>query len=313
MNRRYVKIALLFIYCSLISTIVISQDLSLNLSISNKELSNIEFLNYKLELQNNGDSVSAKMPLNFYLEYYDEDASDWVYLEHSALDNHTRFGVIMPICFQPKNRVIIIKAKEKIIKTYQYSFLKGRKYSSKDYLFDKNTSLRLRGVFRLKNTKDNLIYSNEEEIIFTNYTGENRLALHYLKKLSIPHFVYAPTGVWSAIYSTTDEERFKEIEHAKYLIENYPNSKFICWAYLYLAWEELNYIENNLIAFYNDKNALNQAEIYVNKAIEFKDKHSIKNIKEIYGSIAYWKFHLMLNSYGAVIEYEKDLDYIDNL
>ena len=123
-------------------------------------------------------------------------------------------------------------------------------------------------------------YSNTQIVYFKNYTGEDKLAYQFLKEKPRPDFLYYP--FFSVFVDRSD------IEHAVYIVEHYPNSKFSLYCKLFLT---ISYYSLALEAAQSDKDSelaitrLRECKKYGFSILESKELKFIKKSEEILNSL----------------------------
>jgi hypothetical protein len=284
-----------------------AQDLSLQLNVINPVLNKIEPIFYELELVNNRKTLKHIIhPWNSNfspcLESYNEKLNIWEKIPGSG----KRQIIYQVIPWQIKTpELIYIKAGEHFKASFNYIGIYGDYASSNRYVFENKDSLKIRAVYSVNKEASELVYSNVVKISFTDYSGEDSLALNYLESLSVPHFIY------HSLLDYRWEEEYSNmpfISQASHLVSAFPNSKFAVWAYLGLAKIEgwVYDVENKTIVMSRD--AIIRAENFIKKGLEHGDTTCDPYFEELYSLILVQKMYSGLSSLLEIGDY---LEYLN--
>jgi len=318
------KNIILLISCTFFCTKAIGQDITLTLEIFNSELYNIEPLFYKVQVQNNSETVQES-DIFFgscrSLEIYNPISKEWNTLRDSEKTNQLRFNPTANQGFRSgiKSRKYWIKPQQKFVNQFAYFPFEGDFYNSVNYFFKEDDTIKIRVACRFNNNSDDIKYSNEIEIVVLKNDTE---VSQYLEKKHIPHFIFEPVLFHDFQGYFFPKEASIFPNEAKHIIANYPNSKFAAWADLHLAWNESLAANKNIseaqyglaqdstLALNNAKEQLINAETYLESALEGNNLVR-PYAKQLYYTIVENRFRLGL--YVDLEEYFKASEYVESL
>jgi hypothetical protein len=322
---KYKNIILLIVSYTFFCTKAIGQDITLTLEVFNSELYNIEPLFYEVQVQNNSEIVQESDIFFGYcqtLEIYNATSKTWGLLKESEKTNNSRFNPMANFGFHSglATRKYWIQPQQKFVNQFAYFPFEGDFYNSVNYFFKENDTIKIRVACRFNNNSDDIKYSNEIEIVVLKNDTE---VSQYLEKKHVPHFIFEPVLFHNFQGHFFPKEASIYPDEAKYIIANYPNSKFAAWADLHLAWNESLAADKNIIeaqyglaqdstlALNNAKEQLINAKTYLESALEGNNPLVRPYVKQLYYTIVENKFRLGL--YVDLEEYFKALEYVDSL
>jgi hypothetical protein len=322
---KYKKIILFIICYTFFYTNVIGQNLTITLEILDNNIYNIEPLFYKVQIQNNSEIIQESdvfLGSCRLLEIYNPISDEWNNLTYSEKTNQLRFNPTANHGFRSgiKPRKYYIKPQQKFINQFVYFPFEGDFYSHFDYLFGDNDTIRVRSICKIDESSNDKIISNEVKIIIKKDESE---VIKYLTKKQIPHFLFEPILFQSFQGYFFMYEESIYVEEAKYILENYPNSKFAAWADLHLAWNDYLAADKNLseakYGLTQDSTvALNEAKMQIiNAETHLEGALASNNIlvhpyaKKLYYSIIDIK--MSLGMYATIEEYFNATEYVESL
>lgn len=323
------RITFLIIY--LISTAATAQDIAVELSVQNPILCSIEPIFYGLKIINNSAEVrEIKIPWNLrrtpIIEFFDKKNNEWKELKNSNRTNYDRFPLVAGggLTSDNYNKKIFIKPTQSIKQNFVYVPFDNNAYTSKNYYFKSGDTLNIRVAYLIDTESKDVVYSNEHTIVINDSIESEKNVIKYFKSLIIPHFIFE-IAIFNPAYGGSPSPstiKFMGVEQAKYILENYPNSKYAAWADVHLAWNDYLAAEKNQLeakynlaqdstqAVYEAKTLIIQAERHLESALESKNTLVKPYAKQLYYSVVNMKMTLRL--YATLEEYLKATEYIDS-